>query len=113
MVEAASARSNWRSILAWFCLIIGTLLLLGCGGSDAGDDLNNFFRDPNTEPARATIKTAVPLAHVAAGSMAAVQGNPPRRMWVRAICICTATHSAVSTFSLISSAMEGCRPFRQ
>lgn len=76
-MEAASARSNWRSILAWFCLIFGTLLLLGCGGSDAVDDLNNFFRDPNTEPVRATIKTAVPLAHVAAVSMAAVQGNRP------------------------------------
>lgn len=80
VVAAVSWRGKLRSILAWLCLMFGTLLPLGCGGSDAVDDLNNFFRDPNTEPVRATIKTAVPLAHIAAVSMAAVQNNPPSQV---------------------------------
>ena len=67
---------HWLAVC--FYLILGTLLPLGCGGSsDALDELSSFFRDPNTEPVRATIKTAVPLAHIAAVSMAAVQDNPP------------------------------------
>jgi len=63
-----------RSIFIWFCLISAVVFLSGCG-SDPLDDLKNFFRDPNIEPVRATIKTAVPLAHIAAVSMAAVQGE--------------------------------------
>lgn len=55
----------------WICILLSLICFLGCG-VDKGDD---FFQPPNVEPIRATIKTAVPLAHVAAVSMAAIQGR--------------------------------------
>ncbi len=55
------------------CILISLLWLVGCGADNPLD----IFQNPNTEPIRATVKTTVPLAHVAAVSMAAIQGYSP------------------------------------
>ena len=48
-------------------------IFAGCT-PDGDDLLDDLFRSPNVEPIRASIKTAVPLAHAAAVGMAAMQG---------------------------------------
>jgi len=68
-------------------VIICCLGMLSCGG---GDDLqtaiDNFNREPDGEPIRATIKTTVPLAHVAAVAMAAVDGASSPEVTVATTC---------------------------
>jgi hypothetical protein len=56
-------------------MILLVILIIGCGST--ADDIEDFFHPPNTEPIRATVKTAVPLAYVAAVSMAVIKGYSP------------------------------------
>ena len=65
---------RWPAVMLFTVVLTATVMLCGCS-SDGDDFLNDLFRSPNTEPIRASIKTAMPLAHAAAVCMAAVQGD--------------------------------------
>lgn len=57
-------------------IIFSCLLMASCGGDDPRDVIDDFLQTPDTEPIRTTIKTSVPLAHIAAVAMEAASGNP-------------------------------------
>lgn len=59
------------TVILGLCIIFVVSSLVAC----SEDDIHNFFQDPNTEPIRATIKAGVPLANIAAISMAVYQGQ--------------------------------------
>jgi len=59
-----------------FAVVFSCLLMISCGGEDPRDIIDDFLQTPDTETIRATIRTAVPLAHIAAVAMEAVNGNP-------------------------------------
>lgn len=72
-------------------MAIGVWVLSGCSGGD--NPLDNYFRDPDSAPIRNAVRTAVPVAHVAAISMASVSGNAPANATVSHTCTsypCTA-----------------------
>ena len=56
-------------------IIMGLWIVLGCGGSN--NPLDDFLKDPDGGPIRSAVRTAVPVAHVAAISMASVRGDAP------------------------------------
>lgn len=73
----ASRRARRAVICSWLGIIIFCCLLtISCGGDDPQDIIDDFIQTPDTEPIRATIKTAVPLAHIAEVAMEAASGNP-------------------------------------
>ena len=57
-------------------IILFAVCIVSCS-SAIEEVLDNFFQDPNVEPIRASVKTAVPLAYAAAFSMAAFKGTIP------------------------------------
>ena len=69
------------SISLCSCVFLMVLIQASCSDvkevkedlDDLGDDVEEFFLDPNTEPIRAAVKTSVPLGNIAAISMAAYQ----------------------------------------
>ena len=76
---------RWPVVVFFAVVLTATVMLCSCS-SDGDDFLDDLFRSPNTEPIRASIKTAVPLAHAAAVSMAAVQGDIGDEVLVSNIC---------------------------
>lgn len=70
-----------------FCAILLCFLMMAsCGDDDPEDVIDDFLRPPDTEPIRATIKTAVPLAHIAAVAMEAAKGNPSSEVTASTTC---------------------------
>jgi hypothetical protein len=56
------------AVLACICAVIA------CGGGDEADD---FFKSPDSEAIRMTVRTSIPVAYVANAAMAAVNGYTP------------------------------------
>lgn len=76
------------------------LLMTSCGGDDPRDIIDDFIQTPDTEPIRATIKTAVPLAHIAAVAMEAANGNPSSEVFASTTC------SSYPCVSLVSMELD-------
>lgn len=66
-------------------IILSFLALQSCGGNPK-DFIEEFIRTPDAEPIRASIRTAIPLAHIAATSMEAVHGNASSSVSVSTTC---------------------------
>lgn len=54
-------------------VLASAYVVIACGSEDEADE---FFRPPNSEPIRMTVRTSIPVAYVANAAMAAVNGHP-------------------------------------
>jgi hypothetical protein len=67
--------------MRFLLFVITTFFLLGC--LDTSDD----HASPSVEPIRATLMTAIPLAHAAHVAMRSIQGSPPPGVQVSNTCV--------------------------
>ncbi len=93
-----------------FCLtavmaaIICTCAVLSCNGKD---ELDDYFRPPDSEAIRMTIRTSIPVAYVGNAAMAAVNGHTPPDTTVTNTC------SAYPCSAMVTVAnLESALPFR-
>jgi hypothetical protein len=60
--------------LTVLAVLASTCVVIACGDENKADE---FFRSPDSEAIRMTVRTSIPVAYVANAAMAAVNGHPP------------------------------------